>query len=67
MASFPFPKATDPGAIVLTSQGFAGWLAAKDCVVARTTYQAGCWFLIGRKPDGSVRAHERLIDQSQVL
>ncbi len=53
--------------MLLLSQGFAGWLQANDCSVALTTYQAGRLFLIGRKGDGSVRAHERLIEQCQGL
>ena len=55
------------GPILLTSQGFAGWLAANDCAVGLTTYQAGRLFLIGCKADGTLRAHERLIEQCQGL
>lgn len=61
------PEAKEKGSILLLSQGFSGWLAANQCSVALTTYQAGRLFLIGRKPDGSVRAHERLIEQCQGL
>jgi uncharacterized protein (TIGR03032 family) len=53
--------------ILLFSQGFSGWLAEQNCSLAMTTYQAGRLFLIGRKPDGSLRAHERLIEQCQGL
>lgn len=68
MATATIPKpASDPASILLLSQGFGGWLAENDCSVALTTYQAGRLFLIGRKPDGSVRAHERLIEQCQGL
>ena len=67
----PVPAAADrpddAGAILLVSQGFSAWLAANDCSVALTTYQAGRLCMIGRKPDGSVRAHERLIEQCQGL
>ncbi len=55
------------GQILLLSQGFSDWLAANDCSVALTTYQAGRLFLIGRKPDGGLRAHERMIEQCQGL
>lgn len=53
--------------ILLLSQRFGDWLGANDCSLALTTYQAGRLFLIGRKPDGGVRAHERLIEQCQGL
>ena len=35
--------------------------------LALTTYQAGRLFFIGRKADGGVRAHERMIEQCQGL
>ncbi|WP_298862056.1 TIGR03032 family protein [uncultured Sulfitobacter sp.] len=54
-------------ALLLASQGFTSWLADNNCSVALTTYQAGRLFFIGRKPDGSLRAHERLIEQCQGL
>lgn len=60
-------EATDRSRILLLSQRFGGWLEANDCSLALTTYQAGRLFLIGRKPDGGVRAHERLIEQCQGL
>ncbi len=49
------------------SSGFAGWLHGVEASIAFTTYQAGRLFLIGLKPDGSVRAHERRIEQCQGL
>jgi len=55
------------GPVLLLSQGFSKWLAANDCSVALTTYQAGRLFMVGRKVDGTVRAHERLIEQCQGL
>ena len=61
------PPARDQAPVLLLSQGFSAWLAANDCSVALTTYQAGRLFLIGRRPDGTVRAHERLIEQCQGL
>lgn len=62
----PAPTAAR-GPILLLSHGFGDWLGRNDCSVALTTYQAGRLFLIGRKPDGAVRAHERLIEQCQGL
>ncbi len=59
--------APDPGAMILGSPNLAGWLAAEGVSLAFTTYQAGRLFLIGRKPDGSLRAHERHIDHCQGL
>lgn len=59
------PPTADP--ILLLSQRFGEWLTTNDCSLALTTYQAGRLFLIGRKADGSVRAHERLIEQCQGL
>ena len=56
-----------PGSMILTSAGFARWLAEQDVSVALTTYQAGRLFFIGRKPDGGLRAHERLIEHCQGL
>ena len=44
--------ATARGELVIASPTFADWLAATDCALALTTYQAGRLFLIGRKPDG---------------
>jgi uncharacterized protein (TIGR03032 family) len=52
---------------LMLSQRFSAWLAGADVSLALTTYQAGRLFFIGRKPDGSIRAHERLIEQCQGL
>ena len=52
---------------LMLSPRFAAWLEAADASLALTTYQAGRLFFIGRKPDGSVRAHERIIEQCQGL
>ena len=57
----------DKGPLLLLSPRFAGWLAAADVCLALTTYQAGRLFFIGRKADGGVRAHERIIEQCQGL
>jgi uncharacterized protein (TIGR03032 family) len=57
----------EKGPILLLSQGFTDWLAARRASLALTTYQAGRLMLIGRRPDGSVRAHERHIEQCQGL
>jgi uncharacterized protein (TIGR03032 family) len=53
--------------MIMTSQGLAAWLEAQDVSLALTTYQAGRLFFIGRKPDGGLRAHERLIEHCQGL
>ena len=42
---------------------FAAWLAAADVCLALTTYQPGRLFFIGRKDDGGIRTHERIIEQ----
>lgn len=55
------------GPILRTSAGFTDWLAAADCSLALTTYQAGRLIMIGRRADGSLRAHERLVEQCQGL
>jgi uncharacterized protein (TIGR03032 family) len=56
-----------PGAMLLFSPDFSGWLARAGASIALTTYQAGRLVMVGRRPDGSVRAHERLIEQCQGL
>ncbi|MBU8540645.1 TIGR03032 family protein [Falsiroseomonas tokyonensis] len=61
------PTAAPLGPLMLTSQGFAGWLAEAGLSLALTTYQAGRLIFLGLKPDGSLRAHERLIEQCQGL
>jgi uncharacterized protein (TIGR03032 family) len=61
----PAPPAKGP--LLLLSTRFAEWLARADVCIALTTYQAGRLFFIGRKPDGGVRAHERMIEQCQGL
>jgi uncharacterized protein (TIGR03032 family) len=53
--------------LVLSSGGLAAWLAEQNVALALTTYQAGRLFFIGRKPDGGLRAHERLIEHCQGL
>ena len=63
----PDPKSDKSGPMLLLSPRFSEWLASVNACVALTTYQAGRLFFIGRKPDGSVRAHERLIEQCQGL
>ncbi|MDR6759216.1 uncharacterized protein (TIGR03032 family) [Mycoplana sp. BE70] len=55
------------GPLMLLSAGFSDWLASADTSISLTTYQAGRLFFIGRKADGGVRAHERLIEQCQGL
>jgi uncharacterized protein (TIGR03032 family) len=55
------------GPILLLSPGLSDWLEATNVSIALTTYQAGRIFFLGRKRDGGVRAHERLIEQCQGL
>jgi uncharacterized protein (TIGR03032 family) len=62
----PEPR-RDKGPVMLLSPRFSNWLGSTNACVALTTYQAGRLFFIGRKPDGGVRAHERIIEQCQGL
>ena len=59
--------ATDKGPMLTLSSRFSEWLASVDAALSLTTYQAGRLFFIGRKADGGVRAHERMIEQCQGL
>lgn len=47
------------------SGDFGDWLGSTGGGLALTTYQAGRLILIGRRPDGSVRLHERLLEHCQ--
>lgn len=71
MIETPSDPAQDPGSErsspLMLSNTFTRWLAEANCSLALTTYQAGRLMMIGRKPDGSVRANERLIEQCQGL
>ena len=67
MAKSAAPAALPADRMILTSQGLPDWLAAERASLALTTYQAGRLFFIGRKPDGGLRAHERLIEHCQGL
>lgn len=67
MASSEQIQPPDERKLILTSGGFATWLAEQGVALALTTYQAGRLFFIGRKADGSLRAHERLIEHCQGL
>jgi uncharacterized protein (TIGR03032 family) len=49
------------------SAGLGQWLNEVRGSIALTTYQAGRLFLVGSKPDGGLRAHERRIEQCQGL
>ena len=66
MSEAPIPPDTKQP-LLLLSPRFSDWLAAAGASLALTTYQAGRLFFIGRKPDGAVRAHERIIEQCQGL
>lgn len=59
------PRDAQP--LIQLSAGFSTWLAQENVALALTTYQAGRLFFIGRKPDGTIRAHERLIENCQGL
>lgn len=57
----------DKGPLLTLSSRFSHWLAAVDASISITTYQAGRLFFVGRRADGGVRAHERMIEQCQGL
>lgn len=65
------PSAISPpnanGQLIISSPGLSSWLASENVSLALTTYQAGRLFFIGRRDDGSLRAHERMIEQCQGL
>jgi uncharacterized protein (TIGR03032 family) len=65
-AETPSP-AEAKGPILLAAPGFTAWLHGAGVSVALTTYQAGRIILLGLRPDGTLRAHERLIEQCQGL
>ena len=67
MSTSPSGAASDKGPLLLLSPRFSDWLASVDACLSLTTYQAGRLFFIGRKGDGGVRAHERMIEQCQGL
>jgi uncharacterized protein (TIGR03032 family) len=67
MSMSPTDAASDKGPVLLLSPRFSDWLASADVCLSLTTYQAGRLFFIGRKADGGVRAHERIIEQCQGL
>ena len=67
MAFATSAEAPAKGPILLYSPGFSEWLHRIDASLALTTYQAGRLIFIGRKPDGTIRGHERLIEHCQGL
>lgn len=67
MARTPPATPACPRPNLQASEGFADWLGAQDCSFALTTCQAGRLFLTGRRPDGRLRAQERLIEQCHGL
>src|SRR5262245_44538251 len=67
MNTRPDSAASDKGPLLLLSSRFSDWLASVDACLSLTPYQAGRLFFIGRKADGGVRAHERMIEQCQGL
>lgn len=62
----PAPAGT-PGPILLTSAGFTAWLEAAGTSLVCSTYQRGRVVFLGRRADGTLRAHERMIEQCQGL
>lgn len=62
----PRPEQSSPK-MVLASPGLVDWMGRLHVSLAVTTYQAGRLMLLGRKPDGGLRAHERIIEQCQGL
>lgn len=67
MTEAPTDDRADKGPLLVLSPRFSEWLASVDASLSLTTYQAGRLFFVGRKADGGVRAHERLIEQCQGL
>lgn len=61
------PAAAERGPMVLHSRDLPRWLESMGCGLALTTYQAGRLILIGRRPDGGLRVHERFLQQCQGL
>ncbi len=56
-----------PGPILTASPGFIAWLAAQRVSFVLSTYQRARLIFIGRRPDGSLRGHERLLEHCQGL
>ena len=54
-----------PGPILLASPGFSAWLGAAGASLVLSTYQRGRVIFLGLRPDGALRAHERLVEQCQ--
>ena len=54
-----------PGPILLASPGFAAWLGAAKTSLVLSTYQRGRIIFLGLRPDGTLRAHERMVEQCQ--
>lgn len=65
--SNPQAGRASPAEMILSAPNLPEWLAQADVGLALTTYQAGRLFLIGRRHDGRLRAHERMIDHCQGL
>jgi uncharacterized protein (TIGR03032 family) len=56
-----------PGPILSASPGFTAWLAAQRVSLVLSTYQRARLIFVGQRPDGSLRGHERLLEQCQGL
>ncbi len=53
-----------PSPILLASPGFAAWLGSAKVSFALSAYQRGRLILLGLRPDGTPRAHERKVEGS---
>jgi uncharacterized protein (TIGR03032 family) len=49
----------------MSSSGFAAWLAAAGSSLVLSTYQKSRLIFLGVRPDGRLRAHERLVEHCQ--
>jgi uncharacterized protein (TIGR03032 family) len=56
-----------PGPILSASPGFTAWLAAQQVGLVLSTYQRARLIFVGRRPDGGLRGHERLLEHCQGL
>lgn len=52
---------------ITTSRQFTAWMAEQEVSLALTTYQAGKFFLLGRKPDGSLEVFNRNFERCMGL
>jgi uncharacterized protein (TIGR03032 family) len=65
MREIPPTASANQGPAILASPGFTDWLADIGCCLVLSTYQAGRIIFVGLRPDGTLRAHERIVEQCQ--